>query len=129
MIQKGCYLKVIDNSGARLVYCINIISTTNTKRYALIGDLLLVSIKKLRVRRRYAAKIKKGALARALLVRSKLYNTFYYGDKLKFYDKAVVLLHLKNYNLIGTRVFGLLPKYFRFTHYLRILSLCSGIRN
>jgi large subunit ribosomal protein L14 len=70
MIQKGTFLKVIDNSGAKSVCCIRIVSNQKY-RYAYTGDILLVSVKKLRANRRFASKIKKGQLIRALVVRTK----------------------------------------------------------
>lgn len=126
MIQKGTYLNIVDNSGAKLAYCIHNI-TNPTCRYAYLGDIILVSIKKLRVKRRYASKIKKGALAYGLIVRTKIFRNSYFGDRLKFYENSIILFFKKTYNLIGTRIFGLLPKTFRFTQYLRILSICTGI--
>ena len=59
MIQRGTYLNVADNSGAKSVYCIHNLSKPRS-RYAFLGDVVLVSVKKLRVRRRYASKVKKG---------------------------------------------------------------------
>lgn len=126
MIQKGTYLNVIDNSGAKLAYSIQNI-TNPTCRYAFLGDIILVSIKKLRVKRRYASKIKKGSLAYGLIVRTKCFKNSFFGDKLKFYTNSIVLFFRNTYNLIGTRIFGLLPKVFRSTQYLRILSICTGV--
>jgi large subunit ribosomal protein L14 len=126
MIQKGTFLNIVDNSGAKLASCIHNISSPNSK-YAIVGHCILVSIKKLRVKRRFAAKIKKGALAYALVVRTKVFRNSYFGDKLKFYENSIVLFFKKTYTLIGTRIFGLLPKFFRFTPFTRILSLCTGI--
>jgi large subunit ribosomal protein L14 len=70
MIQKGTFLKVIDNSGAKNVCCIRIVSNQKY-RYAYTGDILLVSVKNLRAKRRFASKVKKGQLIRALVVRTK----------------------------------------------------------
>jgi large subunit ribosomal protein L14 len=70
MIQKGTFLKVIDNSGAKSVCCVRIVSNQKY-RYAYTGDILLVSIKKLRAKRRHASKVKKGQLLRALVIRTK----------------------------------------------------------
>jgi large subunit ribosomal protein L14 len=125
MIQKGTYLSVIDNSGAKLVYCIHNI-TRPSSRYSFLGDILLLSIKKLRVKRRYASKVKKGNLAYGIVVRTKTFKSSYSGEKIKFYENSVVLLYKKTTNLIGTRIFGLLPRIFRYTQYIKILSLCSG---
>lgn len=126
MVQKGTFLNVVDNSGAKIAYCIHNISNPNN-RYAILGNLILVSIKKLRIKRRFASKIKKGALAYGLIVRTKIFRNSYYGDKLKFFENSIILFFKKSFNLIGTRIFGLLPKIFRFTQFMKILSLCTGI--
>lgn len=126
MIQKGTFLNVIDNSGAKIAYCIQNI-TRPTSRYAKLGDMLLLSIKKLRVKRRYASKIKKGVLAYGLLVRTKKFKILYTGDQVKFYENAVILFFRKTTTLIGTRIFGFLPKFFRYTQYIKLLSLCAGV--
>lgn len=126
MVQKGTFLNVVDNSGAKIAYCIHNISNPNS-RYAILGNLILVSIKKLRIKRRFASKIKKGALAYGLIVRTKIFRNSFYGDKLKFFENSIILFFKKSFNLIGTRIFGLLPKIFRFTQFMKILSLCTGI--
>lgn len=127
MVQKGCYLKVIDNSGAKIAYCIRIVSNSN-KRYAFVGDLLLVSIKSLRAKRRFSSKVKLGTLVRALIVRSKITNFYFFGDNLKFYENSVVLLNKQN-KLLGTRIFGLLSNSLRYTRFMRLLSVCAGTRD
>ena len=126
MIQKGTFLKVIDNSGAKNVCCIRIISNQKY-RYAYIGDILLVSVKKLRAKRRFASKVKKGQLLHALVVRTKKKNSYFSGDSLSFFENSVILLK-KNNKLIGTRIFGLLPRSLRYSQYMRLLALCAGIR-
>ena len=73
MVQKGTFLKVVDNSGAKSVCCVRIISNQKY-RYAYTGDILLVSVKKLRSKRRVASKVKKGQRLRALVVRTKKKN-------------------------------------------------------
>lgn len=125
MIQKGTQLNIIDNSGAKIAYCIQNL-TQPSSRYAYIGDLLLLSIKKLRVKRRYASKIKKSVLCYGLLVRTKIFKNYYFGDKIKFYENCAILFYRKTTNLIGTRIFGFIPQIFRYTRYLKILSLCTG---
>tara|TARA_B110000305_G_C19246880_1_gene542784 strand:+ start:274 stop:657 length:384 start_codon:yes stop_codon:yes gene_type:complete len=126
MIQKGTFLKVIDNSGAKNVCCIRIVSNQKY-RYAYTGDILLVSVKKLRAKRRFASKVKKGELIRALVVRTKKKNSYFSGDGLSFFENSVILLK-KNNKLIGTRIFGLLPRSLRYSQYMRLLALCAGIR-
>lgn len=126
MIQVGSILKVIDNSGANKVRCLRIISASQP-RYAFLGDMLLVSVKRLRAKRRAKSKVKKGALTWALIVHSKTNKGYYFGDNLVFYDNSVVLLNNKG-KLIGTRIFGLLPKCFRYTQYMRLVTVCTGVR-
>ena len=126
MIQKGTFLKVIDNSGAKNVCCIRIVSNQKY-RYAYTGDILLVSVKKLRAKRRFASKVKKGQLIRALVVRTKKKSSYFSGDNLSFFENSVILLK-KNNKLIGTRIFGLLPRSLRYSQYMRLLALCAGIR-
>ena len=70
MVQKGTFLKVIDNSGAKKVCCIHIVKGYR-KRYAFIGDLVIVSVKSLRSKRRLFSRIKKGEVLKALIIRTK----------------------------------------------------------
>jgi large subunit ribosomal protein L14 len=126
MIQKGTFLKVIDNSGAKNVCCIRIVSNKKY-RYAYTGDILLVSVKKLRAKRRFASKVKKGQLMRALVVRTKKKTSYFSGDNLSFFENSVILLK-KNNKLVGTRIFGLLPRMLRYSQYMRLLALGAGIR-
>ena len=125
MIQNGSYLNVIDNSGAKTVYCIKVISGYK-RRYAFIGDLITVSIKILRSKRRSSSKTKKGEIYRAVVVRTKQKKTLFSGDNIHFFENSVVLLNKQN-KFLGTRVFGSVPKILRYTKFLKIISLSSGI--
>jgi len=126
MIQKGTYLNVQDNSGARLVQCIKI-SKGYRSRYAFIGDLILVSIKKLRTKRRLLSKVKKGEVLKALIIRIKTNSkTLNNGNFNFFFENSVVLLNKQN-KLMGTRIFGLVPKKLRYTKFFRLISLSSGV--
>lgn len=124
MIQNGSYLNVIDNSGAKTVYCIKVISGFK-RRYAVIGDLITVSIKVLRSKRRASSKTKKGEIYRAVIVRVRQKKNLFSGDSIKFFENSVVLLNKQN-KFIGTRVFGTVPKVLRYTKFLKIISLSSG---
>jgi large subunit ribosomal protein L14 len=70
MIQAGTFLNVIDNSGAKNVSCIKVLSGYR-RRYAGVGDLIVVSVKNLRTKRRSSSKIKKGEMSKAVVVRTK----------------------------------------------------------
>ena len=124
MIQKGTYLNVIDNSGAKEVCCIHVLNGYR-KRYAALGDTIVVSIKSLRVKRRSHAKIKKGEVLKALIVRTKTSIKSYSLEQLNFLENSAILLS-KQDKLLGTRVFGSIPNTFRYTRFLRIISLASG---
>lgn len=126
MIQNGTYLNVQDNSGARLVQCIKI-SKGYKSRYSSIGDLILVSIKKLRTKRRLLSKVKKGEIFKALIIRTKTkFKTLNNGNFQSFTENSVVLLNKQN-KLIGTRIFGFVPKKLRYTKFFRLISLSSGV--
>ena len=125
MIQKETYLKVIDNSGARFISCIYIGKGLH-RRYAFIGDLVLGSVKKLRQKRRATVKIQKGELSLVLLVRSQVYRTSFMGDRIKFFENAGVLL-TKQHKALGTRIFGALPRFFRYTRFLKLVFISAGI--
>ena len=94
MIQVGTYLNVADNSGARKVQCIGIYGGFQ-KRYAKLGSIILVTVKRLRSKRREFVKAKKGLLYKALIIRTKsptcFNNTLY-----SFKENAVVILNNKN---------------------------------
>ena len=124
MIQKGTYLNVIDNSGAKEVCCIHVLNGYR-KRYAVVGDVVVVSIKSLRIKRRSHAKVKKGEVLKALIVRTKTNIKSYALEHLNFLENSAILLS-KQDKLLGTRVFGSVPNSFRYTKFLRIISLASG---
>lgn len=125
MIQKGTYLNVIDNSGAKKASCIHVLGGYR-KRYGKTGDVVVVSIKSLRSKRREVSKIKKGDVVKALIVKTKVYRPSYSNEVVSFFENSVVLLNNQS-KLIGTRIFGPVQKTFRYTKHLRILSLASGI--
>lgn len=125
MIIQGTYLNVVDNSGAKNAYCIKIIKGYKN-RYAFLGDTILVSINKLRSHRKSFSKVKAGELYKAIIVRTKFKKISFFGDSYNFLENAVVLLSKQN-KFIGTRIFGVIPKLFRFTKYMRLVSICPGI--
>jgi len=125
MIQKGSRLTVIDNSGARFVSCIHVPGGYR-RRYAFVGDNIIVSVKKLRNKRKLFSKVKKGDVIKALIIRTTTCLKSYSAEQLTFRENAVVLFNKQN-KLIGTRLFGIIPAYFRYTRYLKLVSLTSGL--
>jgi large subunit ribosomal protein L14 len=124
MIQVGTFLSVIDNSGAKLACCLRIKSKTK-KRYARIGDQILISVKKLRTKRKLTSKVKKGEIYNALIVLSKKENHTKLFKNKKYLSNSIILLNKQN-KLIGSKIFGGLPKKFRYTKFLKILFMASG---
>lgn len=126
MIQVGAFLNVIDNCGAQEVCCIKV-SKGYRRRYAYVGDVIKVSVKSIRKSRRTTAKIKKGDVLKALVVRTKFVIVKKnFNEHIKFPRNDVVLINKQN-KLIGTRIFGGLPKAIKYTKYLRLASLSAGI--
>jgi large subunit ribosomal protein L14 len=126
MIQSGTFLNVIDNSGAKKVHCIKVLGGYR-KRYGHVGNILVVAVKSMRRHRQGLSKIKKGDVVKALIVRTKNFTNYYTGDKFSFFDNSVVLLTRQHEKLIGTRIFGGVPRKFRYSSYLRIASLSAGL--
>jgi len=127
MIQTGTFLNVIDNSGAKTAECIKIIQGYK-KRYAVIGDIILVSIKSLRKKRRSFSKVKKGEMYQALIIRTKSKKFYPFCDNFNFLENAVILFTKQN-KFLGTRIFGSIIKHFRYTKYMRLISMSSGFVN
>jgi len=125
MIQNGTYLNVIDNSGAKICYCIKVFFGFKRK-YAFIGDLIVVSVKRLRTKRRATSKTKKGEIYKAVLIRTKKKENTKFGDTFSFFENSIVLL-TKQFKFLGTRVFGSVPKKLRYTKFLKIVSLSAGL--
>jgi large subunit ribosomal protein L14 len=125
MIQVGSLLNVIDNSGAKKVCCIKVMKGYR-QRYAHMGDLIMISIKSLRKKRKSTSKTKKGQVYRALILRTKVGSRNSSGEDIKFFENAVALLNKQN-KFIGTRVLGPLSTQLRHTKYLRILSIAGGL--
>ena len=126
MIQSGTLLKIIDNTGAKTALCIKV-GVGYKRRYAFSGDVVLVSVKSLRKKRREFIKIKKGDIYKALLLRVISPKSYFFGDFFStVYFPSAVLLSKHN-KVVGTRIFGSISKDFRFTKFLKVISLSSGI--
>jgi large subunit ribosomal protein L14 len=125
MIQDKTLLNVIDNSGAQTVCCIKVMKGYR-RRYAYIGDVITVSVKSIRRKRKLTSKVKKGDVAKALIIRTKITKTLPFHEHISFNENSVVLINKQN-KLLGTRVFGPVPKSFKYSRFLRIASLSAGI--
>jgi large subunit ribosomal protein L14 len=124
MIQIGSFLNVVDNSGAKKVMCIQISNSGYRQRYGGVGSLILVSIKSIRFSKNM--KVKKGSICRAVIVKTKTASFSFSFNYRNFLENAVVLLNAQN-KLIGTRVFGVVPKQFKYSKFLKLTTLSSGV--
>ena len=116
----------MDNSGARAAYCIRILGG-HKKRYAKVGDSVVVVVSRLRRRRKQFSKLKKGQIVNGLLVRTKSSKRSIFNDKTFFLENCVILLNKKN-KLFGTRIFGLLPMCLRYTKHMKVVVLAKGLK-
>jgi large subunit ribosomal protein L14 len=121
MIIVGSKLDVADNSGAKLVECIKVLGGAKI-RYASIGDIIVVSIKKALPN----TKVKKGDVFFALIIRTKYGVVRSNGTKISFDTNSVVLLD-KQSEPVGTRVFGPVARELRKKKFNRIISLAKEV--
>jgi len=124
MIQNESYLNVADNSGARTVMCFKILGGSK-RRYASIGDIIVVAIKEALP----TSKVKKGTVAKAVVVRTRKEIRRSDGTYIRFDDNAAVLLN-NNLEPIGTRIFGPVAREMRVPSkdgYMKIISLAPEV--
>lgn len=121
MIQTYTRLRVADNSGARQVMCINVPGGTG-KRYARVGDLIVVSVKQAVP----GGKVKKGDVVKAVVVRVAQPYRRPDGSYIRFDENAAVLLDDK-LNPHGTRIFGPVARELRDKNFMRIISLAPEV--
>lgn len=122
MIQERTILNVADNSGARLAMCIRILGGSR-RHYARIGDIIKVTIKESIPR----AKVKKGDVLKAVVVRTKKGINRADGSIIRFDSNACVLLNDTNTQPIGTRIFGPVTRELRTAGFMRIISLAPEV--
>ena len=121
MIQQESRLKVADNSGAKEGLCIRVLGGTK-KRYASVGDKIVVTVKHAIP----SSSVKKGAVTRAVVVRTKKEVRRRDGSYIRFEDNAAILLN-ENDELKGTRVFGPVARELREKNFMKILSLAPEV--
>jgi len=126
MISIGTRLRIIDNSGAREAECIRVISPYKATTSS-IGHTVLLTIKKVKKSRKDPEKIIKGKLFRALVLRAKGYITPNSTIKTAFLENSAILL-TEHEKLVGSRIVGVVNKHFRYTKYLKLLIVSTGVR-
>lgn len=125
MIQQETILKVADNSGAKIVKCIKVLGGFK-KRYANLGDIIVVSVQQLRNKSKSTSKVLKGGVFRALIVRTKKRYKKRDGSLFLLEENAVALIN-KQGNPIGTRILGPIPKTLKKKKFMKFVSLSIGL--
>nr|BBC77513.1 ribosomal protein L14 [Nitzschia sp. PL3-2] len=125
MIQQESILKVVDNSGAKTVKCIKVLGGFK-RRYANLGDLIVVSVQQLRNKSKNTSKVLKGGVFRALVVRTKKRCKKKDGSLFLLEENAAVLIN-KQGNPIGTRILGPIPKSLKKKKFMKFISLSVGL--
>ncbi|MGV8073691.1 MAG: 50S ribosomal protein L14 [Syntrophobacteraceae bacterium] len=121
MIQSETQLNAADNSGAKRLYCIKVLGGTR-KRYATVGDIIVVSVKEAIPN----AKVKKGDVLKAVVVRTKKEVRRVDGSYIKFDDNSAVLINAAK-EPIGTRIFGPVARELRAKQFMKIISLAPEV--
>jgi large subunit ribosomal protein L14 len=121
MIQQESRLSVADNSGAKEVLCIKVLGGSK-RRYASIGDTIVVTVKHAMP----SGNIKKGAVAKAVVVRTKKEIRRPDGSYIRFDDNAAVLLNTTG-EMRGTRIFGPVARELREKEFMKIVSLAQEV--
>ena len=121
MIQTETVLNVADNSGAKKVLCIRVLGGTR-RRYARIGDIIVVTVKEAIP----LAKVKKGDVLRAVVVRTSKELKRSDATTVRFDDNSAVLLATSG-EPIGTRIFGPVARELRNKGFMKIVSLAPEV--
>lgn len=121
MIQVETMLDIADNSGARRVQCIKVLGGSH-RRYAGVGDVIKVTVKDAIPR----AKVKKGQVMTAVVVRTKKGVRRPDGSLIRFDQNAAVLLNNQQ-QPVGTRIFGPVTRELRTEKFMRIVSLAPEV--
>ncbi|MGL6227485.1 MAG: 50S ribosomal protein L14 [Thermoguttaceae bacterium] len=121
MIQMQTRLDVADNTGAKELFCIKVLGGTR-RRYAGVGDIIVCSVKQVIP----GSSVKKGAVVKAVVVRTKKSVRREDGSYVKFDSNAAVLID-NDKNPHGTRIFGAVARELREEGFVKIISLASEV--
>ena len=121
MIQQETILDVADNSGAKKLMCIKVLGGSR-RRYASVGDIIVVSVKEAAPR----SKVKKGDVKKAVVVRTKKEIRRTDGSYIRFDENSAVLISDAK-EPIGTRIFGPVARELRNKKFMKIISLAPEV--
>ena len=125
MIQQESILKVADNSGAKTVKCIKVLGGFK-KRYAKLGDIIVVSVQQLRNRSKKTSKVLKGGVFRAVILKTKSKYRKKDGSTFFILENSVALIN-KQGTPIGTRILTPIPRKLKKKKLLKFVSLSIGL--
>jgi large subunit ribosomal protein L14 len=121
MIQQETRMAVADNTGAKEVQCIKVLGGSR-RRYASLGDVVICSVKSVIA----GSEIKKKAVVRAVIVRSRMPVRRPDGSYIRFDSNAAVIIDNEN-NPRGTRIFGAVARELRDRNFMKIVSLANEV--
>ncbi|MBN2653961.1 MAG: 50S ribosomal protein L14 [Nitrospirae bacterium] len=121
MIQNLSILEVADNSGAKKVQCIRVLGGSQ-RRYARLGDVIVVSVKEALP----DGTVKKGTVAKAVIVRTKKETRRPDGSYIRFDQNAAVIINAQM-EPVGTRIFGPVARELRWKDFMKIVSLAPEV--
>jgi large subunit ribosomal protein L14 len=121
MIQSETRLTVADNSGAKEIYCIKVLGGSK-RRYASVGDIIVASVKEAIPN----AKVKKGDVVKAVIVRTHKELKRPDGSIIRFDDNSAVIINASK-EPVGTRIFGPVARELRAKRYMKIVSLAPEV--
>jgi len=122
MIQMESVLQSGDNSGAKVLKCFKVLGGSK-KRFATVGDTIVVSIKEAMPN----SKVKKGTVHKAVIIRTKKEIIRADGSTIRFDENAAVLIKGKDSDPVGTRIFGPVAREVRNKGFVRIASLAPEV--
>lgn len=122
MIQPRSLLKIADNTGAKVIQCINILGGTH-RRYAQLGDIIIAAVKKAEPRKI----VKKHDVVKAVIIRQRREYRRVDGSYIRFDDNAAVIIDEKSNEPRGTRIFGPVARELRNKGFIKIISLAPEV--
>ena len=121
MIQMQSVLDVADNSGAKKLMCVKVLGGSR-RRYATVGDIIVVSVREAMPN----SKVKKGEVARAVIVRTAKELRRADGSYIRFDNNSAVLVNAQG-EPVGTRIFGPVARELRAKKFMKIVSLAPEV--
>ena len=125
MIQQRTVLKVSDNSGAKTARCLKVLGGFK-KKYAKLGDIIVISVQQLRNKSKKTSKVKKKEIYKALIIRTKTKYRKKTGYATFFKENAIALLN-KQGNPIGTRIIGPMSRDLKKKNLQKFISISAGL--